>query len=186
VKASKTRKPISKSKRFDIFHRDGFICQYCGKQPPEATLEIDHIQPVSKGGNNDEMNLITACQDCNRGKSAKELGNISQRPDADLEWLSMQQEVAELRRYQLAKKERDLLQANIIDMLQNTWAIQFDDDYVPNDTMFYQWLSFAEPEQIEEAISRASIKSYKLYDFNDRLKYTAGILRNITGTNINA
>lgn len=33
-------------------------------------LEIDHIHPVSKGGDNEESNLITSCYDCNRGKSA--------------------------------------------------------------------------------------------------------------------
>jgi hypothetical protein len=36
---------------------------------PDLILEIDHIIPVSKGGNNDFVNLVTACFDCNRGKS---------------------------------------------------------------------------------------------------------------------
>lgn len=61
---------ISKRKRFEVFKRDGFTCQYCGKTPPEAVLEVDHVQPVSKGGTDDKVNLLTACFDCNRGKGA--------------------------------------------------------------------------------------------------------------------
>jgi len=61
--------PISKKLRFEVFKRDGFACQYCGKAPPEVTLEIDHINPKSKKGTDDINNLLTACFNCNRGKS---------------------------------------------------------------------------------------------------------------------
>lgn len=69
---SKTgRTAISKSLRYDIFNRDRFTCQYCGRQPPEVILNIDHIIPVSKGGTNDPENLRTSCFACNSGKKAK-------------------------------------------------------------------------------------------------------------------
>jgi hypothetical protein len=64
---------ITKKIRFEVFKRDGFTCQYCGKHPPETTLEIDHIKPKSKNGSDDINNLITSCFDCNRGKSNIEL-----------------------------------------------------------------------------------------------------------------
>jgi len=67
---------ITKRIRFEAFKRDGFICQYCGKHPPEVMLEIDHIEPKSKGGSDDLNNLITSCFDCNRGKSNIELKKI--------------------------------------------------------------------------------------------------------------
>jgi len=76
------RKSISKKLRFEIFKRDQFTCQYCGKNPPNAVLEIDHIEPVSKGGTNDEDNLLTSCFDCNRGKSDTELGDVKAVPIA--------------------------------------------------------------------------------------------------------
>lgn len=71
-----SRKPISKGRRFEIFKRDGFCCQYCGATPPKALLHVDHIHPVKLGGSNDPDNLITACDECNLGKSATPLSSV--------------------------------------------------------------------------------------------------------------
>lgn len=71
------RKAISKRMRFEVLKRDSFTCQYCGKQPPDAILHLDHIKPVSKGGKNTILNLITSCSDCNLGKSDIELSDDS-------------------------------------------------------------------------------------------------------------
>lgn len=71
------RKAISKRTRFEVLKRDSFTCQYCGKMPPDVTLHLDHIKPVSKGGNNGILNLVTSCQDCNLGKSNVELSDDS-------------------------------------------------------------------------------------------------------------
>lgn len=71
------RKSISKKIRFEVFKRDSFKCQYCGKSAPDIVLHIDHIDPVSKGGCGDIMNLITSCVDCNLGKSDRELSDSS-------------------------------------------------------------------------------------------------------------
>lgn len=71
------RKAISKRMRFEVLKRDAFTCQYCGKQPPDTILHMDHIKPVSKGGKNSLLNLVTSCVDCNLGKSDKELSDDS-------------------------------------------------------------------------------------------------------------
>lgn len=71
------RKAISKSLRFEVFKRDSFTCQYCGAKAPEVVLHVDHIEPVSKGGTNDLLNLIAACQGCNSGKSDRRLNDDS-------------------------------------------------------------------------------------------------------------
>lgn len=73
-----TRKTVSKTLRFEIFKRDSFTCQYCGAHPPAIVLEIDHIIPVASGGGNQMDNLISACLNCNRGKSARSLNSIPQ------------------------------------------------------------------------------------------------------------
>lgn len=72
------RKNISKKVRFEVFKRDSFTCQYCGSKPTDdAVLHIDHIHPVSKGGSNDIINLVTSCEGCNLGKGARELSDKS-------------------------------------------------------------------------------------------------------------
>lgn len=63
---------IPDKKRFEVLKRDNFTCQYCGRKPPEVSLCVDHITPVSLGGSDDDGNLITACERCNSGK-----GNIN-------------------------------------------------------------------------------------------------------------
>lgn len=62
------RQPLSKKIRFEVFKRDKFTCAYCGRKAPDVILEVDHIIPVAKGGDNNITNLITSCIDCNRGK----------------------------------------------------------------------------------------------------------------------
>lgn len=69
---------LSKKIRFEIFKRDRFQCQYCGAHPPSVILEVDHINPVALGGENDQDNLVTACFACNRGKSAISLTVVPQ------------------------------------------------------------------------------------------------------------
>jgi hypothetical protein len=66
---------VSKKKRFEVFKRDKFVCQYCGQSPPDVILECDHIAPRCEGGSDDYSNLITSCFDCNRGKSGNLLGD---------------------------------------------------------------------------------------------------------------
>lgn len=51
--------------------RAGHICEYC--HAPEAVFnlrfEVEHIKPLSRGGNNSEENLALACRSCNLYKS---------------------------------------------------------------------------------------------------------------------
>jgi len=66
------RKPIKPTLRFEIMKRDDYRCQMCGITAKDgATLEIDHITPVVKGGNNDSDNLQVLCRDCNAGKGSQ-------------------------------------------------------------------------------------------------------------------
>ena len=64
---------IQKSARCAIFVRDKFTCRYCGRKVPEVTLELDHVVPYSKGGDNSAGNLVTACRECNNGKRDHDL-----------------------------------------------------------------------------------------------------------------
>lgn len=92
------RKPISKKTRFEVFKRDSFKCQYCGRSSPDVILHIDHIKAVSKGGDNNLINLITSCADCNGGKSNRALDDDSAlaKQRAQLEELNVKREQLEL------------------------------------------------------------------------------------------
>lgn len=71
------RTAIKKSVRFEVFKRDNFTCQYCGQAAPDVVLHVDHINPVAGGGDNDIMNLLTACESCNLGKGARRIDDKS-------------------------------------------------------------------------------------------------------------
>ncbi len=64
---------MSHKQRFEIFRRDRFTCQYCGRAAPDVELQIDHVKPQSKGGGDESRNLATCCSDCNAGKDTAEL-----------------------------------------------------------------------------------------------------------------
>ena len=90
------RKPLSKKLRFEVFKRDKFTCQYCGRKAPDVVLEADHIHPVAEGGEDEIMNLVTSCVDCNRGKGPRTLDD-----DSVVERQRRQIEELEERRQQL-------------------------------------------------------------------------------------
>ena len=61
--------------RREVFWRDGFTCQYCGRQRGELTL--DHVVPRFRGGKHAWDNVVTACVACNHrkaGRTPKEAG----------------------------------------------------------------------------------------------------------------
>lgn len=92
------RKPISKKTRFEVFKRDSFKCVYCGASAPDVLLHIDHIKPVAEGGDNDLLNLVTACASCNQGKGARELSDnaVIEKRKAQLDELNERREQLEM------------------------------------------------------------------------------------------
>lgn len=54
--------------RFNVFLRDRFKCQYCGKRFPSQQLTFDHVVPRSKGGQTAWDNIVAACEGCNSEK----------------------------------------------------------------------------------------------------------------------
>jgi hypothetical protein len=56
--------------RFEVLRRDDHTCRYCGASAPDVQLTVDHVVPVALGGASEPANLVTACRDCNAGKSS--------------------------------------------------------------------------------------------------------------------
>jgi 5-methylcytosine-specific restriction endonuclease McrA len=57
--------------RRNLMFRDAHQCQYCGKRPAMRDLNIDHVLPRSRGGDDTWETLVTACRDCNLRKGWK-------------------------------------------------------------------------------------------------------------------
>jgi len=55
--------------RLEIFKRDNFTCQYCGKQTRNLTL--DHVIPRFRDGQHTWENVVSACVPCNRRKAGR-------------------------------------------------------------------------------------------------------------------
>ena len=115
------RKPISKALRFEVFKRDRFTCQYCGRKAPEVVLEVDHLIPVAEGGENELLNLVTSCFDCNRGKGKKKLSDTTAvtKQRAELERMAERQEQAKM--MVQWKKEMNELDDMLVEDLCDTW-----------------------------------------------------------------
>ena len=60
-----------KFSRHNIYARDGYRCQYCGKQFPVEELTYDHVLPKSRGGKTEWGNIVTCCIECNRKKGGR-------------------------------------------------------------------------------------------------------------------
>ena len=59
-------------RRFNVFLRDKFLCQYCGS---DQELTFDHLLPRSNGGQTNWDNVVTACSSCNIKKGGRLLKN---------------------------------------------------------------------------------------------------------------
>ena len=65
----KRPRPQRKLTRFEVFNRDQYTCQYCGKKTHQLT--IDHVLPRHRGGEHTWENVVSACVSCNRRKAGK-------------------------------------------------------------------------------------------------------------------
>jgi len=64
-------RPTVRLTRRNVMLRDGHRCRYCGRTGGERQLNIDHVLPRARGGEDRWDNLVTACQPCNRRKGKR-------------------------------------------------------------------------------------------------------------------
>lgn len=170
---------VSPRLRFEVFKRDDHTCQYCGRKSPEVVLEVDHIHPVCEGGADDEINLITACWECNRGKAGVPLAQVmtgADPHDKAVEILERERQLAEYN-YVLAQ-ENDRIETEAWELIRY-WKTEIGDtsDMDSMNRFDYRWLKSAlrwcPMEKIREfmdiAIGRRMTKNFR---------YVAGCARN--------
>lgn len=169
---SVSRKAITKKTRFEVFKRDGFVCQYCGNHPPAVLLQVDHINPVKLGGENNMDNLITSCQPCNIGKTATPLSVIPQSMS------DKAKEVAE--REEQIRGYNDIMQLRRDRVEQEAWDIA--EELQPGATAGYprdkiiSIKAFLKRLPFDEVLEAAEIARAKMpYNNNTMFRYFCGI-----------
>ncbi len=65
----KRPRPKRKLTRLEVFNRDHYTCQYCGKETRQLTF--DHVIPRHQGGEHTWENVVSACVHCNRHKAGR-------------------------------------------------------------------------------------------------------------------
>jgi hypothetical protein len=179
------RKSTGKRQRFNIFKRDRFTCQYCGRTPPTIVLVIDHILPVSKGGTSDDHNLITSCEACNQGKADGLLSIVPQSVETQLaEQVERHEQLREFNKYLLQARKETTALAN--DMLA-TWNEQAGNtpdgfDYQANNreylATFKRFMARLPAADVYEAIDIAMSKKPPGYSDKYTFKYFCGVCWN--------
>lgn len=170
------RKTISKRLRFEVFKRDSFTCQYCSSKPPKVPLEVDHIIPVSKNGGNEIDNLITACFDCNRGKSNIELENVPMSLSEKVKRRKIAQR--QYVEYKAILDNDKRIMDEDIERVENVYNASFD-DYVFQEHFKITVKKFIEQLGIQDVVDSMEIACSKIYyDEKKALKYFCGICWN--------
>jgi 5-methylcytosine-specific restriction endonuclease McrA len=83
VKTRRTTRAQAQLTQRNMFVRDKYTCQYCGRHRSELKdaefLTRDHVHPQSKGGKDVWTNVITACNRCNNKKADLFLSDVNMR-----------------------------------------------------------------------------------------------------------
>lgn len=158
------RKSLSKKTRFEIFKRDGFKCIYCGSHPPEVILEVDHIDPVSKGGDDSPTNLITSCFDCNRGKSDRLLSVVPESLSSVAE--RVKESELQLKAYRkIIKSQQERIEADAWDVVHSLFG---DDTNQIRKDWFTSIKNFISKLQKHDVVEAAEIAYSKMRFKSDK------------------
>lgn len=68
------RRREARFSRKNVYARDRYRCQYCGRQFVQDELTCDHVIPRSRGGKAVWENIVTCCVPCNRKKGGRTPG----------------------------------------------------------------------------------------------------------------
>lgn len=71
------------SRRREVYKRDGYTCQNCGRkgnQEGSAELHAHHVVPKSKGGTHSVSNLTAVCEECHK---AIHHNRVAPKPEND-------------------------------------------------------------------------------------------------------
>lgn len=159
---------ISKLLRFEVFKRDKFTCQYCGRSAPDVILELDHIHPRSDGGEDTLLNLVTSCRDCNAGKSDRLLSDdtVVKRQIGQLQDLQDRRDQLEMIvqwRNEVATMDASMVDEACRFFVQLQQCERYFEPVGPGKQKIAKWLREFGPAEVLEAMQIAA-EQYFLYD----------------------
>jgi hypothetical protein len=170
---------VSKRLRYEILRRDNHACRYCGASAPEVKLTVDHVVPVALGGTDEPTNLVTACADCNSGKSATPADSpIVADVQADaLRWSTAMEQATKIARK--AMDERRHRRVIFVDRIWGHWTYEYPKGQHNTFDLPADWEDtidrFCEfgisDEEFQEAVSIAMTRRNR-----DPFRYMCGVL----------
>lgn len=172
----------SKKLRFSIFKRDNFTCQYCGKAPPNAILEVDHVVSRKDGGGDEEINLITACFTCNRGKGKRSVGVDKLRKGGLKKEIEiLKEEKDQLVAYYDFLKQRNKYEKQKLNVFQAAWKEASGDSNSLTESGLKSIIRLTENYRAEDIFRAIKITWDKKWgdNHNDQFKYMCGVLKNL-------
>ena len=172
---------ISVRTRFEIYKRDGFVCQYCGRKSPDVVLEVDHIVPVCNGGSDDVINLTTSCWECNRGKSGVPLAQVMTGEDPHDRAVMMLERERQLEEYnRVAERDRQR-RVDDVWVLVRYWKSELghtsEEELRSTSDADYRWL-FGALEFAPREIIRKYMDVALRRRMTKNLRYVAACVRN--------
>ena len=175
------RKAVGNKLRFEVLKRDGFTCVYCGATPLKNELKVDHVVPVSKGGDNEPSNLVAACGDCNHGKFNHLLEDKALKPNHDVK--ARKDHLKQIKEYLAVQKEIDKERDDATWEIADIWISKIGE---LQKTTFSRLKNVMETTQIPKILEAIDIVARKMgtpgEEFHDwtatkQTKYFNGILR---------
>jgi len=154
------------------------LANTAAERPPKSPLKYDHIQPVSKGGDDDVQNLLTSCSDCNHGKGSTPLGFTKTRSDLGENKQALAEREKQLEEYQKLLKRIRQRQDKDIDRIDQLIREICEDDLELNRNAregFRRFLKIFPVDTILEAIN-ISQGNLRTKNGNRIVQYTYGIL----------
>lgn len=123
---------LPKRLRFEVIRRDNYTCRYCGGSAPDVKLTVDHVIPTALGGHDEPSNLVTACVDCNAGKSssAPDQSVIDDASERALRWARAIQQAGDEALEELdTRLNREDFYSEVLSMWPSCYRNRIPSDY---------------------------------------------------------
>jgi HNH endonuclease len=172
--------PLTLSARFEVFKRDGFTCQYCGRKTPDVVLEVDHVIPRAADGGDEPENLVTACFDCNHGKAARLLDDRAPTPSVAAQADMLCEREEQLRAYHELRDEITERRNQTYDTVRNHWfdvwgATSLNRWHMPWDNTLRAAVDKLGPTEVMDAMDITATRFG--YVTSNAVRYFGGILK---------